>query len=98
MGCSWIEVALPRPAYGPAFASMKKSWNCLINVFRLGVPPKICYMFFMPNSADAWRRWFGLLFLALAFGLLIWGQTVLRQKLHGISFLIYWSFCFVMTF
>ena len=52
----------------------------------------------MPSSADALRRWCGLLFLALAFGMLVWGQTVLRDKLSGVAFLIYWSVCFVFTF
>jgi hypothetical protein len=52
----------------------------------------------MPSPADSLRRWFGLLFLALAFGLLIWGQTVLRDRLSGLSFLIYWCVCFMFTF
>ena len=54
----------------------------------------------MPNSADALRRWFGLLFLALAFGMLIWGQTVLRKRLeqHLALFVFYWSGCFLLTF
>jgi hypothetical protein len=52
----------------------------------------------MPNTTDAWRRWFGLLFLALAFGMLIWGRTVLNEELQGVSFLIYWSICFLFTF
>ena len=30
----------------------------------------------MPTSADALRRWLGLLFLALSFGFLIWGLVV----------------------
>ena len=51
----------------------------------------------MPTSADALRRWLGLLFLALAFGLLIWGQTVLRDSLKGASFLAYWGCCFLFT-
>jgi membrane protein implicated in regulation of membrane protease activity len=51
----------------------------------------------MPTSADALRRWLGLLFLALAFGLLIWGQTVLRDSLKGVAFLAYWGCCFVFT-
>jgi membrane protein implicated in regulation of membrane protease activity len=51
----------------------------------------------MSNSADALRRWFGLFFLALAFGFLIWGQTVLRDRLTGISFLAYWFCCFLFT-
>ena len=52
----------------------------------------------MPNTTDAWRRWFGLLFLALAFGMLIWGRTVLDEELQGIPFLVYWSICFLFTF
>jgi membrane protein implicated in regulation of membrane protease activity len=51
----------------------------------------------MPTSADALRRWLGLLFLALAFGLLIWGQTVLRDSLKGVAFLAYWGCCFIFT-
>ena len=51
----------------------------------------------MPTSADALRRWLGLLFLALAFGLLIWGQTVLKDRLKGVTFLAYWGVCFVLT-
>lgn len=51
----------------------------------------------MPTSADALRRWLGLLFLALAFGLLIWGQTVLRDRLKGLAFLAYWGCCFLFT-
>src|SRR6185503_11799530 len=51
----------------------------------------------MPTSADALRRWLGLLFLALAFGLLVWGQTVLRDRLKGVAFLAYWGCCFLFT-
>jgi hypothetical protein len=54
----------------------------------------------MPNSADALRRWLGLFFLALAFGLLIWGHTVLRTKLETDPklFVIYWGACFLFVF
>jgi hypothetical protein len=54
----------------------------------------------MPNSADALRRWLGLLFLALAFGSLVWGQTVLRVRLeqHPVLFILYWGGCFLLTF
>ena len=51
----------------------------------------------MPTSADALRRWLGLFFLALAFGFLIWGQTVLRDRLTGVAFLAYWGGCFLFT-
>ncbi len=50
------------------------------------------------NSAQAWRRWFGLLFLAISFGMLIWGQTFLQGRLAGTSYLFYWSICFLFTF
>ncbi|HMJ91345.1 MAG TPA: hypothetical protein VK530_16100 [Candidatus Acidoferrum sp.] len=38
--------------------------------------------------------------MALAFGMLIWGQTVLREKLQKAPplFLAYWAVCFVFTF
>jgi hypothetical protein len=52
----------------------------------------------MPTSADALRRWLGLLFLALSFGFLVWGQTVLRERLKGPAFLAYWGCCFLFTF
>jgi hypothetical protein len=53
----------------------------------------------MSNSADALRRWFGLFFLALAFGLLIWGQTVFRLRLERSPklFVFYWCGCFLLT-
>ena len=53
----------------------------------------------MPTSADALRRWLGLLFLALAFGMLIWGQTVFSPVLerNPVLFVIYWIGCFVLT-
>jgi hypothetical protein len=51
----------------------------------------------MPDSAEARRRWFGLFFLVAAAGLLVWGQTILRPRLTGLTFVIYWLICFVLT-
>jgi hypothetical protein len=51
----------------------------------------------MLNSADARRRWFGVFFLILAVGMLIWGQTVLEPHLQGVVYLVYWFGCFLMT-
>jgi hypothetical protein len=51
----------------------------------------------MINSADAMRRWLGMLCLSLAAGMLIWGQTILQPWLDGILFIIFWSFCFLFT-
>ena len=52
----------------------------------------------MANSADALRRWLGSFSLAVAAGMLIWGQTVLKPYLDGLIFLLYWSVCFLFTF
>ena len=51
----------------------------------------------MMTNSDARRRWFGLLFLALAAGLLIWGQTVLKPHLTGVRFLLYWAVVSALT-
>ncbi len=51
----------------------------------------------MTNPADVWRRWFGLLFLFIAVGMLIWGQTLLKPHLSGIGYLFYWLGCFAFT-
>lgn len=52
----------------------------------------------MSNSADALRRWLGLFCLAVAAGLLIWGQTILKPLLDGLAFILYWGICFFFTF
>jgi hypothetical protein len=51
----------------------------------------------MGNSADAMRRWLGAFCLAVAFGLLVWGETVLKPILTGLTFLLYWGGCFLFT-
>ena len=51
----------------------------------------------MATSADGLRRWLGLLFLALSFGFLVWGQTVLSERLKGTVCLVYWGCCFLLT-
>jgi len=51
----------------------------------------------MANSADAMRRWLGAFCLAMAFGMLVWGETVLKPFLKGILFLIFWFVCFLFT-
>jgi hypothetical protein len=50
------------------------------------------------NPAQAWRRWFGLFFLAISFGMLVWGQTFLKGRLEGAGYILYWSICFLFTF
>jgi hypothetical protein len=49
------------------------------------------------NAADARRRWFGVFFLIIAAGMLIWGQTFLKPYLEGLEFVIYWLACMGFT-
>jgi hypothetical protein len=52
----------------------------------------------MNNSVAALRRWFGMFFLAVAAGMLIWGHTILLPYLKGVGFVLYWLLCFLFTF
>lgn len=49
------------------------------------------------DAKDLRRRWFGLLFLTLAGGMLIWGLTLLDEHLRGWSFVVYWLLCLAFT-
>ncbi|MBI4659050.1 MAG: hypothetical protein HY735_09420 [Verrucomicrobia bacterium] len=52
----------------------------------------------MLGPADKRRRWFGTLFLLIAGGLLVWGQTILKPHLgKGLGFVLYWLLCFFFT-
>src|SRR6266487_3185786 len=50
-----------------------------------------------PHPADVRRRWFGVFFLLIAAGMLIWGQTILKSYLEGIGFVAYWLACMTFT-
>src|SRR5216117_17356 len=49
------------------------------------------------NAADFRRRWFGVFYLLIAAGMLIWGQTILKPHLEGIAFVFYWVACLAFT-
>ena len=49
------------------------------------------------HPADARRRWFGVFFLLIAAGMLIWGQTILKPYLEGLGFVLYWLACMAFT-
>lgn len=51
----------------------------------------------MGLSVTARRRWVGGLLLLAALGLLIAGETILKGRLQGMGFLLYWLLCFVLT-
>ncbi|MCS1411168.1 MAG: hypothetical protein M2R45_04365 [Verrucomicrobia subdivision 3 bacterium] len=49
------------------------------------------------TPADKRRRRFGLLYLIMAGGMLVWGQTILKPYLSGLIYLAYWLSCFILT-
>ena len=51
----------------------------------------------MGLDATARRRWFGGIVLFAALAMLLVGETLLKGRLAGFSFLIYWLVCFVLT-
>jgi hypothetical protein len=51
----------------------------------------------MRLDATTRRRWFGALMLLCAVGLLVAGETILKGRLDGMGFLLYWMICFLCT-
>jgi len=51
----------------------------------------------MANAFLPPRRWYGLLCLVLGAAMLFWGQTLLKDRLGGKTFVIYWGICFLVT-
>lgn len=48
-------------------------------------------------SAMSRRRWMGVIFVAAALAMLIAGQTILKSRLEGAVFVLYWLACLVFT-
>jgi hypothetical protein len=51
----------------------------------------------MALDATARRRWFGVLVLLIAIGMLIAGETVLKGRMGDWGFLFYWLVCLGFT-
>src|SRR5215813_11202253 len=51
----------------------------------------------MGMDETARRRWFGGLVLAGALGMLVAGETLLKGKLLGKAYWVYWLVCFFLT-
>ena len=51
----------------------------------------------MKQSAKSRRRWFGAVCLLGALGLLLAGETQPGGRFSGISFILYWLLCLVLT-
>src|SRR5438105_3387452 len=43
------------------------------------------------------RRWFGVIVLVIALGMLILGETALKGRLNDLTFLFYWLVCLLLT-
>ena len=52
----------------------------------------------MATNADLRRRWLGGISLGAALLMLIAGETVLRERLSGVTALLFWMACFALTF
>src|SRR5687768_1822159 len=51
----------------------------------------------MAVKSDLRRRWLGAIFLAIAAGMVIAGQTFLRDRLQPAGFLLFWLVCLGFT-
>ena len=51
----------------------------------------------MALDVTARRRWFGVIVLLAALGMLICGETVLEGRLGNLAFFTYWLVCFGFT-
>ena len=51
----------------------------------------------MALSRDGRRRLLGVVFLAISAGMLIVGQTLLKDRLQSLDFVYYWLTCTVFT-
>ena len=51
----------------------------------------------MALSRDGWRRLLGVVFLAISAGMLLLGQTLLKNRLQSWDYVYYWLICTVFT-
>jgi hypothetical protein len=70
-----------------------------IGLTAMGVAEKIpsIYADEMSLNPRARRRWFGVLCLLVAVGMMVAGETVLQGRLSPVGSLIYWITCFIVT-
>jgi len=58
---------------------------------------RLCYRGRVKASAKTRRRWFGALCLFGALALLLAGQTRPGGRLVGVTFILYWLLCLILT-
>lgn len=49
------------------------------------------------ESSDSFQRWLGMLFLAVSFAMMIWGQLVFASELNGTLGVLYWVVCLAFS-
>ena len=62
-----------------------------------GIARRVLIVCGMALSRDGWRRLLGVIFLTIAGGMLLIGQTVLKDRLQSLDFVYYWLTCTVFT-
>ena len=89
--------------FSPPQSQVTHRLRCNLSCVRIGasaavwIRARAWFSLRLMRAADARRRWFGLLFLTLAGGLLIWGVTLLEPHLRGWAFVVYWLACLGFT-
>lgn len=63
----------------------------------LGRNPGRYYDHLVASKSDIRRRGLGAIFLAASLGMLIAGQTFLRDRINPAGFLIFWMICFLFA-
>ncbi len=51
----------------------------------------------MAMTGSDWRRWLGVVALAVAVVMLTTGETLLKGRMSPTVFVIYWALCFIVT-
>jgi hypothetical protein len=59
--------------------------------------PAPCYCSLMALDATTRRRWFGAGVLLTALAMLLCGETLLKGRLGGLVFVLYWLICFALA-
>jgi hypothetical protein len=72
-------------------AGAESEWNVL------GFKVMLCHPSRMGSKTDMRRRWAGAFCLLAALAMLIAGQTVLRERLQELAFILFWAVCFAFT-
>lgn len=82
---------------GAVYDDANRAGSGLRRIPTLGADDGMAHVAVGMSTQDAWRRWFGLLFLVIAGGMTTWGLLVLDARLRGWWFVFYWTACLVFV-